>query len=178
MDCNHTKTEQGLIRTLHLNEEFTFNGHICSECGAEQWTPEVIAQYESWKKKIEKKHEDRMRVQNIALTKAAKGFIEEQCLIFNVDESKVIRAIVATYFEVVENLGIGKELLAKASIEDPSETIKAVRFTSSLYNNVKSWSAIFDIGMGRYVGEIINRMVYVISQSKNVESTYRASVAA
>ena len=180
MECSHINIKEGTITFSHLDEKESVYGNVCVDCGAEQWTPELIQKYEQFKKKTEKHHSDRLKVQNIFLTANAKEFIKQQCEIYATEESKVVKALLSAYFHVVQKQGIGETLMNEAVITDASYKISAVRLGSVLYNQVKNWSEVLDVGMGRYVGEIINRIVYAmnVGTEEQIRAVYDASIDA
>src|SRR6478736_6107778 len=159
MDCSHKNTVKRPVSETFLGESFGFETYVCQDCGAVLWTPDAIAAFESFKKDVSKRQKDRLKIQKILLTNESIEFIDEYVAAYAVDFSKVVKAMLATYFEFVEKVDALKALFAEIKI--PAEKFErgSVRVPLSLYESVNGWSEVFNMTMGQYTGEVLNKMV-------------------
>jgi hypothetical protein len=151
----------------HLDKYKGVYIQVCDDCGVEFWDKAATEKQERFYKETEKKHQDKMRIQNILINTDTQEFIRRYSKEYGVDDSAVIRSLLAIYVVLSETNNSIKHNIDTTTAEIGSIRISSVRLKSSLFNRYKTWSKITGVTAGDLASDIVNKIVAQLKQRQN-----------
>ncbi len=174
--CNHENIEYTKIKRSFLSHEFTTQGSICKDCGAELWSNAVHSAFHNWLNNLEI---DNQKQYNISEnTQALLKKLNEQ--FYCNDESKLVRSIItvlskklsnAKYNTIFNNLMESNDF--QSLIDETHNIHKKVRITNpkSLYD-YENWKEILNFNDSEFIRTLIVLILVINKQVNNEFSSF------
>ena len=173
--CNHENIESKEIKRSFLSHEFTTQGNVCRDCGAELWDNTVHSAFHNWLNNLEIENQKQYNISES--TQALLKKLGEQ--FYCSDESKLVRSIITVVSKKLSNPKynnlfntIMESSDFKSLIGEPHNIHKKVRITNpkSLYD-YENWKEILDFNDSEFIRTFIV-LILVVKQVNNEFSNF------